>query len=280
MTDLDGHFSQILGDRAEEDFYALARAIGYGIVRHRDPATGIDFVAEFTGSTIENCYLLRPAHSPDGLTAFSVKSGDSTQKHITELVDYICASQSSADPILKKMKGGVLVVGTSKTRGEIDTMLSQGIFCWDVKRLIFYSMKAKTVARLSETGRVVEYPFGTGISGGFVVAPQGFDSPSLIGYEVHCFVDDHNLVVQGDHLQSILHQVYDCGLKPVMGAMHYDIRIRMTLHALGPIERQVVDQAFTDYFREGNHPGLTTTAIGGLAMQSYATAPWTAVFRS
>jgi hypothetical protein len=279
VTGLDGHFSQILGDRAEDDFYALARAIGYGVIRHRNPVPGIDFVAEFTGKTIENCSLLRPAHSPDGLTAFSVKSGDSTSKDVTDLIKYVSLSRSSNDPVLKRMKGGVLVVGTSKTQNEINTLLSQGVFYWDVKRLIFYSIKAKTVARLSTTGRVVEYPFTSGISGGFVLAPRSFGSTSF-EYEVHAFVDDHNLVVQGDHMTSILDQVYRLGLRPIIDATRYDILIRMTLHAMGPIERQVLDEAFTNYFRETNHPGLAAIAVEGLEVQSYATAPWTAIFRS
>lgn len=280
MADLPGHFSQILGDSAEDDFYALARAIGYSLIRSRNPVPGIDFVAQFTGTTIENCFLLRPTHSPDGLTAFSVKSGDFSASDVADLVNYVTTSKASGDPVLREMKGGVLVVGATKTQHEISRLLSQGVFCWDVRRLIFYSVKAKTVARLSETGRVLEYPLG-GVGGGFVLAPspRGFVSSSLIEYEVHAFVDDHNLVVQGDHLTAILGQVYTIGLKPVIQAMRYDVRIRMSLHALGPIQRRIVDQAYTDYCAAENHPGLMAPAGEELEMQSYATAPWTAIFR-
>ena len=278
MADLPGHFTQILGDSAEDDFYALARAIGYGIIRCRNPIPGIDFVADFSGTTIENCVLLRPAHSPDGLTAFSVKSGDLSSSDVTELLDYIRKCQASDDQLLRQMKGGVLVVGTTKTQHQVNELLSQGLFCWDVKRLIFYSVKAKIVARLSETGRVIEYPLGSGITGGFVLAPQGV-SRSLIEAEVHAFVDDHNMVVQGDHLTTILDQVYAIGLRPIIQAMRYDVRMQMSLHALGPIQRKVVDEAYSNYYASGGHPGLMAPAVQGLEIQSYATAPWTAVFR-
>jgi len=175
------------------------------------------------------------------------------------------------------MKGGIIVVGTSKTNEEINRLLRSGVYCWDIKRLILFSIKAKIVARLSETGRVIEHPLG-GIRGGFVLAPQGFVSKSLMEAEVHSFVENHNLVLQGDHLTAILRRVYTLGLRPIIRATRYDIRIRMSLHSLGPIQRRVVDQAYTDYYAGGNHPGLMPP-VQGLEMQSYATAPWTAVFR-
>jgi len=280
VADLPGHFSQILGDKAEDDFYALARAIGYGIIRYRNPVPGIDFVAEFTGKTIQNCFLLRPAHSPNGLTAFSVKSGELVSDDVNTLLKYVSDCRTSNEPILQGVQGGVLVIGTAKTPHQIEELLSKGVFCWDIKRLIFYSVKAKTVARLSETGRVVEFPLGGGLAGGFVLAPQGVPSRSLYAYEVHAFVDDHNLTMQGDHMTSVLDQVYTTALKPIIQATHYDVRIRMTLHAMGPIQRRVVDQAYTDYYTAGSHPGLTTSAIEGLEMQSYATAPWTVIFQT
>jgi hypothetical protein len=282
VGELPGHFSQILGDSAEDDFYALARAIGYGIIRRRNPTPGIDFVAEFSGTPaeIENSILLRPPYSPDGLTAFSVKSGDSESSDVTQLTDYVDQCRRSGDGVLQQIRGGVLVVGTTKTQHQLRDMLSQNVFCWDVRRLIFYSMKAKTVAQLSETGNVTEHPLGAGLSGGFVLAPLRGSSRSLIDAEVHVFVDDHELVVQGDHMRTILEQVYTTGLEPIVRAMRYDIRVRMSLHALGPIQRSVVADAYRRYYTAGNHPGLMTPVIQGLEMQSYATAPWTAMFRA
>jgi hypothetical protein len=278
VDNLPGHFSQILGDSAEEDFYALARAIGYGIIRYRNPVPGIDFVAEFTGRTVENCALLRPPYSPDGLTAFSVKSGDGGSNDVTDLRDYLSQCRSSNEPTLQRIAGGVLVLGAVRTQDQINHLHDEGIFCWDVKRLIFYSVKAKTVARLGDTGRVVEHPLTNGIKGGFVQAPQAMISRSAIGVEVHVFLDDHNMVVQGDHLTGILDQVYSVGLQPMITAMQYDIELRISLHAMGPIQRTVVDQAYRDYSSR-NRPGLILPADQGLGMQSYCTAPWTAIFR-
>jgi len=192
-----------LGDSAEGDFYILAKTLGYKILRSRNPSPGIDFVAEFSGKAIENSTLLRPSFSPDGITAFSVKSGDAKAGDVAELADYVHRSQGSPDELLKKMKGGVIVIGTMKTRGQIDDMSSQGIFCWDIRRLLFYSVKVRTVARLAETGPVIEHPL-KGLDGGFVIAPMEKISNSILKVEATAFVDDHNIIIQGDHFSSDL----------------------------------------------------------------------------
>lgn len=278
MASLPGHFSQILGDSAEEDFYALAGVIGYVVIRRRNPAPGIDFVAEFKGTNVENCLLVRPPYSPKGLTAFSVKSGDADSSDVRELLDYVSQCRSSSDAVLRRIKGGVLVVGSVKTGDQINQHLRQGIYCWDVRRLIFYSAKAKTVARLANTGRVVEHPLRKGISGGFVLAPQSIVSGSTLSVEVDVFIDDHNFVIQRDHLTGILDQVYVSGLRPIIQAMRYDIELRISLHSMGLIQRPIVDQAYRDYSAK-NLPGLILPADEGLEMQSYATGAWTALFR-
>jgi len=274
---MPGHFSQILGDKAEEDFYALARAIGYGIIRCRNPVPGIDFVAKFGGTTVENCELLRPAHSPDGVTAFSVKSGDFSSSDIDRLLEYVDQCPQSDDPLLQQVKGGVLVTGAAKTLDQIRQLLSRGIFCWDIKRLIFYSMKAKTAARMSENGQVTELPLS--LKGGFVFSLPRFESKSVMEAEVHVFLDDHDLVVQGDHLSSILDEVYTVGLKPIIQSTRCCIRMKMTLHAMGLIQREVVDQAYLDFYSGEKHNGLLPPDVRELEMQSYAVAPWTAIFR-
>jgi hypothetical protein len=213
------------------------------------------------------------------MTPFFMKRPMSGRTTCRELLEYVKECQESADPTLSQVRGGVLVVGTAKTRNQIDELLSQGLFCWDVKRLIFYSVKAKTVDRLSEKGRVTEYPLGGGISGGFLLSLEKA-SRSLFAAEVHVYVDDHNLVLQGDHMGTILSQVYAAGLRPIIETTGYDIEIRMFLNGLGPIQRRVVDEAYSRYYATGNHPGLMTPAVQGLEIQSYATAPWTAIFRS
>jgi hypothetical protein len=274
---MPGHFSQILGDKAEEDFYALARAIGYGIIRCRNPVPGIDFVAKFGGKTVENCELLRPAHSPDGVTAFSVKSGDFSSSDVDGLLRYVDQCPQSDDPLLQQVKGAVLVTGAAKTLDQIRQLLSRGVFCWDIKRLIFYSVKAKTAARMSENGQVTELPLR--FKGGFVFSLPRFESKSVMEAEVHVFLDDHDLVVQGDHLSSILDEVYTVGLEPIIQSTRCCIRMKMTLHAMGPIQREVVDQAYLDFYSGEKHNGLLPPAVRELEMQSYAVAPWTAIFR-
>ncbi len=278
MNNLPGHFSQITGDSAEEDFYALSRAIGYVVFRSRNPSPGIDFVADFVGRPTENCTLLRPPFSPAGLTAFSVKSGDFVNADVEELLTYVSQCTASTDPTLKEVKGGVLVAGTNRTKGQLDDLVARGVYCWDIKRLIFYSVKAKTVFRLSDLGPVVEHPLHNGIKGGFVLSVLDM-TPTEVQVEAHVFVDDHNIVIQGDHVESILDQVSTLGLTPITNATHHDVRTEISLHALGPIQRLVADDAYRRYAAQANNRRILFPADRGLEMQSYATGPWTAIFR-
>lgn len=280
MGNLPGHFSQITGDSAEEDLYALARAIGFGLVRSRNPVPGIDFVADFNGRPTANSTLLRPFFSPTGLTAFSVKSGDFTPGDVQQLIDYVAQCQQSTDPTLQQVAGGVLVAGTNRTQGQLNDLLSRGVYCWDIKRLIFYSVKAKTVDLLSETGSVTEYPLGVGVKGGFVLAPLSM-SGSIVEVDTHIFVDDHDLVIQGDHVRSFLGQIAQSGLTPIVNSMHRDVNARVSLHAMGPIERQVADDAFRSFSAATAESNSRIHFPAGreFEMQSYATGPWTAIFR-
>jgi hypothetical protein len=176
--------------------------------------------------------------------------------------------------------GGVLVAGTNRTQGQLNELLSRGVYCWDFKRLIFYSVKAKTVDLLSQTGSVTEYPLGVGVKGGFVLAPFSMIG-SIVEVVTHIFVDDHDLVVQGDHVKAFLDQIVQSGLTPIINSMHRDVNVRVSLHAMGLIERQVADDAFREFSAataEGNSR-IHFPAGREFEMQSYATGPWTAIFR-
>jgi len=266
-----------LGDSAEEDFYALARSLGYRVDRWRNPKPGIDFVARFTGDGISRCRLLQPAFGPRGSTAFSVKSGDCSPSDVRELVDYVSDCRNSNDPTLQAVTGGVIVVGTSKTVGELDAMKSSEIYCWDMKRLVFYSMKVKLADTLASSGRVNEHALTGRLSGGFMFVAQEMKE-SVVRAEAYAFIDDHSLVVQGDDMTLLLNHIYDERLRPYIQAFDVDVDFRLFVHSVGPVRRQVMEDAYRAFAREGR-PRLSLPAEGGLLIQSYSTGPWTAVFR-
>ena len=278
MEQLPGHFSQILGDSAEEDFYALALAIGYGVLRRRNLSPGIDFIAEFRGTPFENSTVLRPHFSPAGPTAFSVKAGDASSADAQQLRSYVSQARDSQDSILRGLIGGVLVAGTLKTVEQINSMRAQGIHCWDIRRLMFYSVKAKKVATLSELGPVIEHPLTGNLRGGFIFGTPGV-SPSQIDAVADAFVDDHTHAIQGDDITSILSTIETTAAMPIVRAMHRRVKVKLSVHTVGLVQRTVIEEEYEQYRRQASSSFLLAPSAE-LEVQSYATGPWTAIFRS
>jgi len=275
---LPGHFSQILGDSAEDDLYALAIVMGYNVIRRRNLDPGIDFIANFSGQVFENATLLKPPFSPPGATAFSVKSGDFSQRDLEELVNYVARCANSNDPTLKTILGGVLVSGVIKSVGQINSILSQNVYCWDARRLIFYSVKAKKVESNSELGPVREHPLSVPLKGGFMFTIHEMSSTTIDAI-ADVFVDDHNQDIQGDHISSILSRIHDVAVSPVVQSTQRNVRLKLSLHALGPIQRPIAEAAYERYRREAPST-LLLYPTTELELQSYATGPWTAIFRT
>jgi hypothetical protein len=266
-----------LGDSAEEDFYALALDIGYNVIRRQDLSPGIDFIADFRGRVFDNATLLKPPFSPAGLTAFSIKAGDISQQDVQELVTYVSQCAGSSDTLLRRVSGGVLVSGAMKTAGQVNAIRSQGVYCWDARRLIFYSVKAKKVAKNSELGPVNEHSLDTGLNGGFVFTIHGMHTKDVDAI-ADVFVDDHTIQIQGDHLTSILTSIYRLAALPTVQSMHRQVKLKLSLHALGPVMRTIVERAYDDY-RNEPPDDLILHPVTDLEVQSYATGPWTAIFR-
>jgi hypothetical protein len=277
IAPLPGHFSQILGDAAEDDFYSLALHLGYRVVRERNPAPGIDFIAEFDGKR-SNLQLRRPIFSPDGITAFSVKRGDFGSDDITALKNYISDAHKSSDPILNQIRGGVIVTSSLKTEATLNDLARQQLFCWDVRRMMLYSSKARLAAEWSDLGLVTEKPMPGRLLGSYMlVAFELFHG--VLKTKVSVFVDDHDLVLQGDHMNTVLNEIYRNGLKPMIRSMSAkEIETTIVVHSAGLIQRRVVLQACDDFAKGKKHSGVTFL-VGGFEFQSYSTAPWTAFLR-
>ena len=96
--------------------------------------------------------------------------------------------------------------------------------------------------------------------------------------EAYAFIDDHSLVVQGVDMTLLLNHICDERLRPYIQAFDVDVDFRLFVHSVGPVRRQVMEDAYRAFAREGR-PRLSLPAEGGLLIQSYSTGPWTAVFR-
>jgi len=274
---LPGHFSQILGDAAEDDFYSLALHLGYRVVRERNPVPGIDFVAEFDGER-PNLQLQRPIFSPDGITAFSVKRGDFGNDDIAILKDYIDDAHKSNDPTLNKIRGGVIVTSSLKSEGTLNDLATQQLFCWDVRRMMLYSSKARLAAEWSDLGLVTEMPMHRKLVGSYMLVPYEL-CHGVLKTKVSVFVDNHDLVLQGDHMNTALNEIYKNGLKPMIRSMSAkEIETTIVVHSAGPIQRRVVLQACDDFAKGDQHAGVTFL-VSGFEFQSYSAAPWTAFLR-
>jgi hypothetical protein len=274
---LPGHFSQILGDSAEEDFYALALDIGYNVIRRRNLSPGIDFIAEFRGTVFENAVLLKPPFAPDGVVAFSVKAGEVSSGDVDQLNDYVSECRRSTDTTLQRVTGAILVAGTLKTAGQINSIKTAGVFCWDARRLIFYSIKAKKVAAHSDLGQVTEHALTSPLNGTFIFTIHDMQ-PNNVDATADVFVDDHNISIQGDHLSSMLTSIHQLAVLPTVQSMHRQVKLKLSVHALGPIMRSVVEQAYETYRRQPPS-SLLLHPVTELELQSYATGSWTAIFR-
>ena len=154
-----GHFPPELGRIMEDEFAALLEKLGYRVLRKRDPKSGLDIIAQFNGEPIpkpkNRCMLIQPLFSPEGITAFSLKRGNFVESDIIELLEKTKkVAGTSDDETLRELTGQVMVTNYSKTEHEVDKLLSRSVYCWDIRRLIFYSAKARVGRDLATRGPV------------------------------------------------------------------------------------------------------------------------------
>jgi hypothetical protein len=137
-------------------------------------------------------------------------------------------------------------------------------------------MKVKVVADLLDLGPVQEH-YLRKLSGSFVLAPTRVEGTTMF-VTARAFLDDHNLVMQRDHTMLVLEDIYAVGLKPILEGPRYDIQVTLAVHSVGPVQRELVEQAYRDYSGDSSkHPKALFSAA--VDIQSYAAAPWTAMFR-
>jgi hypothetical protein len=272
----------MVGDSAEVGFGELIGLLGFKILRRNNPRPPFDYIAQFTGEptpTVQKgSKLLIPSFCPSGVSGFSVKGGDISKNDVETASNWLAEARTSSDAVVLSIAGVVIVTSQYKTNDEIESFLNSGVYCWDIKRLIFYSIKARIVRELSKLGPVIEY----GISvpqGSFFIHPPSAQSDMMM-VNVNVFLEDPKLILQGDHLETILRKVYHTSLKRIVESTWYDTWVRVTVHAMGVGDPNVLEKIFWSYAAKKRAHPKVFFPVDGFKFVPYGGAPYVAVFRA
>ena len=163
----------------------------------------------------DSCSLLSPKFSPKSNTAFSLKKGDFTGSDVTELLRKVEKAKKSENPILNKINGSVMVTNFIKTENDIDKLILEDVYCWDGRRLIFYSAKAKGIMELAPKGPIKEFNIISMKNCSYIIQTEA--SENLILAKILIFYDSHSesTILTTDHLEQMLTNIYKESLKPI-----------------------------------------------------------------
>lgn len=270
----------------EDDFAILLERLGYRVLRKRDVKSGLDIIAEFDGRPINpkpknRCNLLPPIFSPEGITAFSLKRGNISNADVDELIDKVeRAREFDQDRVLRSINGSIIVTNYTKTEDELDNILAKEVYCWDIRRLIFYSAKVRSCYEIASNGPTWEV-----ISDGRANTSYLIESGEKIGSEailinVVIFVDDHEkeLILGQDHIIDILTDIYENSFQPIITSSHLDIQARVKIQILGIADKNLVETGYKEYAEEGAlHPGAVFSANPSIFQ--YGASPWMSILQ-
>lgn len=281
-----GHFPPEVGRAMEDEFADLLDRIGYNVLRKRDPKSGIDVIAVFSGGPANpklpnKCILLRPSFAPSGLTGFSLKRGDFNEGDVTELLKKIERARTFDDKTLnyKSLEGAVIVTNYIKTETELDKLYYRNVYCWDGRRLIFYAAKARTIFDMASKGPVKEVAIESVNNVSYLIGTRTL--PNAILAEIAVWIDNHSkdLIIGYDHTKSILDFIYEKSLKPIAESSQLDIQALMKIHVLGIAEKTLVGNAYFDYAvkETSSHPNVFFSVNPQIF--EYGAALWTTLIK-
>jgi len=282
---LSGHYPPEIGRAMEDAFVVLLYRLGYTVLRRCDIESGLDVIASFYGEplnprTHNPCKLLPPLFAPKGLTAFSLKRGNFANKDVTELIEKVQKARTSTDKLLSSLESMVIVTNFFRGEEEIDDILAKNVYCWDGRRLIFYSAKARTAQELGSRGPTDEIAIeGLNKSSYLIKTETSKETRNVILANVAVFVDDHNkeLIISSDHTKKILEYVYEKSLKSIVESSHLDIQVPLEIHVLGVANENLLRSTYNEYAVERSlHPKVFFSAE--LTIFQYGAAPWATLF--
>jgi len=283
VNNLAGHYPPEISRAMEDSFADLLERIGYRVLRKRDVESGLDIIATFNGEPINPrpvglCKLLRPFFSPTGTTAFSLKRGNFIPRDVSELVEKFQRAKNSLSEPLSSLEGMVIVTNYTRTEADIDELLSEHIYCWEGRRLAFYSAKVRAIQNLALGGPTREIPIDAMPSSSYLIQTES--SKSAIAVNVAIFVDVHdkNLVVSSDHTDTMLKFVYEKSLKPIVDSTQLVVNVMSEMHVLGLADSNLIGNSFNKYAAEfSSHPKVFF--LEKPMVFQYGSAPWAVLFQ-
>jgi len=280
---LPGHFPPEVGRAMEDSFVNLLYRLGYTTSSERDPASGLDVIAKFYGEPINPtpsnaCKLLPPFFAPKGMTAFSLKRGNFAKKDVIELVEKFQKAKNSADSAYRALEGMVIVTNYSRTEEDIDKLLLQKVYCWDGRRLIFYSAKARFIQELASRGPVQEIAIEVVSNSSYLIETETLKNAILANIVILIDNHDKRLIISSEQMEKMLVYIYDNSLKPIVQSTQLDVQVLLKIHTLGIANETIVKNSYNKYARENSfHPKVFFSAEPMIFQ--YGAAPWATLFR-
>jgi len=281
---LSGHFPPEISRVMEDSFADLLDRLGYNVLRKRDIKSGLDVIARFNGEPINKkplnpCKLLPPFFAPQGITAFSLKRGDFKEKDITELVKKVHQAKNSTDPILSKLDGMIIVTNYTRTEDEIDKLLSKGVYCWDIRRLIFYSKKAQAIQEFAKRNEVEEIKIEGISNSSYLKELETSTRKNMVLTNIFVFIDDHskNLVISSDHVERMLKYIYEKSLRQIVESTRFFVNVHLRIHVLGIANEDLIKSAYNKFSEDfSSHPKVLFSDEP--IIFQYGAAPWATLF--
>jgi hypothetical protein len=269
----------------EDSFVSLLYRLGYTVYVKCDQKTGLDVIAKFYGEPIDPkplypCNLLPPLFAPSGIIAFSLKRGAFSKSDVDELITKVKEARNLEDPLLNSIEGMVIATNFSLKENDVDTLLLQKIYCWDGRRLIFYSAKAQTIQNLASRGSVSEVLIGDLDKTSYLIEIETSEKvKNSLSANVAVFIDDHSkeLTIGSHHVEKILIFIWEKSLKQIAESTRFDIQVFLKIHALGIANEIVVKNAYKKYAMDVTlHPKVFFPAEP--IVFQYGAAPWSILF--
>lgn len=262
----------------EDEFVRLLGKLGYRIVKRQHGRPSIDVISDFPKKPLDGSQgppLRPPWFAPAGRTAFSVKEGSVRAKHVEELRKSCSLARRSRNPLLKKISGGVLVTNEVLPLAKIDKIRRAGVYCWDMRRLLFYSAKSRVVDTVGERGGLIEYPLRLFEEASCLLRVSGTSGSRL---DCDVFLDDHRCDLSAEDVLDLLREAHRIALAPVAQNLPSPITATMSLHVLGTVDPDLARLSYDGFCRDTtSHQRIDFPNASHFRVYQYGPAAWSSL---
>jgi hypothetical protein len=258
----------------EDDVESLLGTLGYKILKRRNEDPPFDFICDFSKRPPDGTQgpsLLYPWFSPAGRVGFSVKEGDFRLSDAKALRKDCKTARRSTKLLLRKISGGVLICNDLVPLAKIDQVSRLGIYCWDLRRLLFYSAKAHVS---KQPGHSIEYRFSL-MEGGSCVLKTATESVGHLTLKAHVFYDDHRANLGSDDVRDLLDETDRLALQPARRYVPSTQSAVIALHVLGLVDPNLAQSAYEEFRSDTSaHSGITLGEPSEFKLYQYRASPW------